>query len=449
MDMTEMDTSTLKPELDDDSDSNQLTQSLDALFGNATKVVDNKDLPKEEPKTNQEPYEAQNEDEGSNAAENAANEPLEAKKEDPKPGTDPAQAQTPVEPPKETLPAPQDQIQEPRGLNPQNKANWRALRAKAEQFETLTKQQGERLAQLEAQVNQPPQLPPEVQNELQELRQWRLMTDIQSTPEFQQHFDKAIESNDEGIYAQMRALYSSSPEVEAAIKQIKASGGVEKVPPAWWDANIIKELEKSSSIEAQQFRNSLLKGQDLRQNRQSTIEQSKAKLGEYQQQRQVQAEQHHKQFADTEQKEIQSFLKQFPEAQFKQAPANATPEQKTEIEAHNKRFQQYIDRDTQMIKGLQSGDPTVMTQMRLSANAAFYFKDQLGLTHAALQQKDAQIADLQKQLTGIKTAGAMAKAGSAAPTAKAQAHSNIRSYDDMSDKDAIFKGLNDSLSRTQ
>src|SRR6185503_11360017 len=96
------------------------------------------------------------------------------------------------------------------------------ISAREQQLETLRKEK----AALEERLKSP--IPPELEKEVTELREWRAKLDGEADPKFKE-FDKTIDGTREFIYAQLQA----NPNVgEALIAQIKKFGGPDMIK---WD----------------------------------------------------------------------------------------------------------------------------------------------------------------------------------------------------------------------
>jgi len=316
----------------------------------------------------------------------------------------------------------------PKFLSKKARENWRALEDKAKANETRAKQLEMEIQQLRQASES---VPKEVDTELAELRKWRAMLDYQNTPQYVDQYVKPIEANEAGLVAKLAEL--GLP--EDALEKIKREGS-DAISSKWWNEQVLQKLDQFDRLSARQIEQALLKTQELRKGQKDAVLNAESGVQQYIKEQEIQRETYQKQWTSTEEQEIKGFLSQFPDAKILDVPPGASQEEKERIEAHNAKFGEYITRDSQMIEGIRNGDPVVMTQMRLLANSAFYFKDQLVQYATALKERDEQIKELTTRVNGIKAAT------SVKPSAQTQTKpKEDRNIFGMSDLEAIDAGL--------
>ncbi len=115
----------------------------------------------------------------------------------------------------------------PPNASPKSHESFTAIKVKAAQEISQREAELEKirkeLAELQEKSKNP--VPPELQKELEDHRNWRAKLDVDADPKFKQ-FDKRIAESQEFIYAQLKKSPAVTDEVIAAIKK---NGGPEKV----------------------------------------------------------------------------------------------------------------------------------------------------------------------------------------------------------------------------
>lgn len=161
----------------------------------------------------------------------------------------------------------------PAGASPKSSEAFASIKIKAAQeisareakLEELQKQ----LAEAQEKLKSP--VPPEVERELKEHREWRAKLDVDHDPKFKE-FEKAISSSQEFIYAQLR----KSPAVtDKVIDEIKKYGGPENV-------NMTKLFESIRDPVMQRLVESKIADIEMSKfNREQAIKSAKDNIGQY------------------------------------------------------------------------------------------------------------------------------------------------------------------------
>lgn len=239
------------------------------------------------------------------------------------------------------------------------------------------------VAELDAKVKATPTIPPEVEAELTDLRQWRAKLDIDADPQFKE-FDKTIASTEEFIYAQLKR----SPKVsDAMIEQIKGLGGPANVNLTrlfehLQDPTLQRIVEsKVADIEVQKF------------TREQAIKATKANVQGYLKEREEKFKQAATGHNDATRKELEGIISKSSWFQKKQAKDDATPDERAQIDAANK----VIDEVRQELElGLQDDSPRMRAIMLTGMAKCFWLQ-------SANEAKEAKIKELTSQVTDLTT----------------------------------------------
>lgn len=302
-----------------------------------------------------------------------------------------------------------DAIQQPRGLNPANQENWKALKQKAKQYKkeleslSLQRMQEQReLAALKQQVTSVPS-----HEEIEELRKFRRAFDIKSDPAFNKQFDDKFLKNDEDIYKLMQWRGADSQNVE----KLKKQGGVSSLPQEWWEENVIEPLRKSSSPEDQQAAKMI----EAKLNERAMIAWEKemalneaSDLGSKFMQEQMQRREFAQKYElDVIQNRVAELQKELPWLREETIPADATPEQKAQIEKANARYKKL---ESIFLSALYPKDPETKVETATAACMAVELMDRWTETQNQLKLALEENAKL-------KNAGKTSSSGRAAPIA--------------------------------
>jgi hypothetical protein len=137
--------------------------------------------------------------------------------------------------------------------------------------------------------------------------------------------------------------------------------------------------------------------------------------------------------------EIEKIRPNIPEANRKEVPANATPEQRKAIEEHNafvKTVEDVFD------NALYPSDPTTRAQVALAAAGAVIFERRLDQVTAQLAAKDTEIVQLKEKYNQLKGAGKTSPLGGAVPKVGATKTESERLS--LKNEDAVEQGLQEA-----
>lgn len=274
----------------------------------------------------------------------------------------------------------------PPGASPKSSEAFATIKVKAAQEISAREAQIEELKkrnqELEEKIKQP--VPPELEQEITSLREWRAKLDVEADPKFKE-YDKQVASASEFIYAQLRK--SGLENVDSVIAEIKKYGGphkvkLDKVLEAIADPTVKRLIEsKSADIEHIIF------------NRDQAVQEAKNNVASYMEERQKEAEQAATQHnADTE-AILQRDMPKMEFLQKKQIPAGADEATKKAIEAHNKS----ADELGQNIRDALADDSPEMRAIMLFGMAKLLH------VQPKLEAAQSRITELEKQLKEATT----------------------------------------------
>lgn len=183
------------------------------------------------------------------------------------------------------------------------------LKAKLAEFETKYKDGG---------------LTPEVKAELEELRSFRNRLDVEADPQFKD-FDKKVEDATGSIYKKLTDAGAGAE----VIKKIQDLGGINGVN---WD----DLLPKIPTTARRFIESKLVEVEDLTDRKAKAVEAAKKNASEYVAAKSEQTSKQRELATKRAVEHGEELAKATEWMKEKTAPANATPAQKAEVEAHNK-----------------------------------------------------------------------------------------------------------------
>lgn len=343
-------------------------------------------------------------------------------------------------------------------MNPQTASNWKSLRTIAEREK---KSRAELATKYEEAVNalasfeKAGGLTPALKAEVDELRAFRRTFDIQRDPEFVGKFDTVIDKNNSEIYA----LLEKRGLKKDVLDSIKAEGGLAGKARSWWEENEIevdgekkkvagylKLLRESALPEDNEaavvIKNKLDANAQLAYDKKQEVEKASVHQSDWQKAR----EQKQKEQVDADNKVMQEAVTEIqsaiPWARLQEVPANATPEQKAQIEKENK---MYIEAEQRFPVALNPPNALARVHTAIAACLSFkYASDIEDLKAASAAEKatsDAEIARLTEENEKLRTAGST-NLPNLAPTGKKTGGSGDKLK--MSNEAAIDAGLDEA-----
>ena len=238
----------------------------------------------------------------------------------------------------------------------------------------------EELAAANKKAGEAGKLPPEVEKELIELREFRQKLDVEADPSFRE-FDSKITSNDELIYAKLKQAGVD----DAGIDKIKKFGGPKELDLESLGDKLPAPIRRY--IEGKVFEN-----EDLAAKKDQAIAQAKKNAGEFLKAREEATQTSAASRQKAVETQITEMRPQLAWLQPKDIPANAKPEEKAALQAHNA-FVAKIEGDLKDV--IADDSPTMRAILVLGYAQLHKVRDDLAAEKAASKKaEDAHKAAL-------------------------------------------------------
>lgn len=318
-----------------------------------------------------------------------------------------------------------DKIQPPADISPRNLVNFNKLREVAKHY----KEQADKVADYEkyidyikSQQQQPSQ---ELLAELEDHRKFRKIFDAENDPEFQKQFNEKIGMLDSDVIGILKKN-GLPEETEAKLKSM----GLDKIPADWWEESVLPKL---NFLDRERIQKKLAERSDIVDAKQKEVERFSSKRDEYFAEQEAKAKYQQEEIHNTIYSHLDEMTQSLPQARYMSVPPNATPEQFSEIEAHNKTV---AEMDNHFQQALNANDPKSRTEVAMAAVASIYFAKEIEHLNNQLQVANSQAAKFAKDLEAIRSAGR-------APAPRTGVRKANESADPLklSDEDAIEQGL--------
>ena len=253
-------------------------------------------------------------------------------------------------------------------------------------------------------------LPPEVEKEISEARQFKASLDVENDPEFKK-YDSSLTENTDSIYKKLEIAGYTKENID----RIKELGGPEAID---WEPLFPKLPPQISRF----IQATLIDNERLRDQKQKAMTSAKGNAVVYTQQR-----------TQREEKSVQdivsSFTKDLVWLQPKEVPAGATAEERTAIEQTNAAVKTYQD----TLKGyLGSRTPERYAELAVGTLIAHRFKEELAVIKATQTESDKKLAAVVKErdtlaakLEAIKRAQVPRVRGDVTPPAPAKKKADV------------------------
>ena len=257
------------------------------------------------------------------------------------------------------------------------------ISAREAKIEELNKQ----LAEAQEKLKNP--IPPELEAELKQHREWRAKIDIDFDPKFKE-FDKAIETSREFIYSQLK----KSPAIsDAVIAEIKKHGGPDlvvmgKLFDAIKDPTIQRLVEsKIADIEMAKF------------NKEQAISSAKKNVEQYASERQKASEKVATQHNEITGKALENYHKQALQwLAEKPLDPKADDATKKSVEEHNKFIKEV---KASMAEALHDDSPEMRALMIAGMGQLLKIQRDYGFLKADNEVKDSKITALDKTVAEL------------------------------------------------
>jgi hypothetical protein len=343
------------------------------------------------------------------------------------------EVKAPVTPtPEAPTPDPElEKISPPRGLSPKSLEGWNALKAVAKQRGEKLSTVERELADLKPKIGQPdPEVSKKISTMEAELAQYRAMFTNERSPEFIEKYDKPLAAAD----TQGTELLVKHGLPQEHIDKIKALGGLKNVPPeamSQW----INAVSKTNLEDGEALKKAYLGSRELTKEREKALEEVKLKPQEFLAKQEQETTAKFQDYTQQMAAHVAERTKDIPWCKIQEIPANATPEQKAQIEEQNKFYQESEARFQAM---LYPKTPQARVETALAACLSFKLAKDLQVTQNAVEYYKNQYEQAQASLDGIKKAGVTSRGGG---SVSAQAAKKPAVNPNESDDDAIERGL--------
>ncbi len=333
----------------------------------------------------------------------------ETPKPDPATKVDPATPK--VAPTPEVKPTPKDDeidsIQEPRGLNPSNKDNWKKLQETAKRYKSQSAEVNSKYAEAVAKVNQllkeRSQLPEEVQKEIGELRNFKKTFDYENDKEFTDKFVKPITDTETQIFKLLK-----DNKLDDAILENIQKKGVSNIPESTWK-EMIKVLVDSNNQDEREagiiLRKLVNTHAEKVVDRKQEVEKMKLGQSDMVKKREEMTKAEQQKEVSYVKDSLDQLEKEYPQLLQKvNVPADATPEQKSAIENHN----QFVDvLKQQYVVAYRPKDHEQRHEVAVKAAYALIADRELVKANAKLAQTTEQLKAANEELDKIKNSTRM------------------------------------------
>lgn len=318
-----------------------------------------------------------------------------------------------------------DEIKPPDDISPRNVVNFDKLRSVAKHWQTEAQRVPELEAQL-AKVKTGEQLPEELKTELEDLRKWRSVFDVENDPEFKKQFTETTSRIDEEVLTIMKR-HNLPESVEKELRE----AGLGNVPQDWWEENILPKLP---FIDRERIQKRLAERADIVDSREQRVAKAIADRPGFLAEQQQRQGAEFATYSNEIQATVNELTKDIPWANPIAVPADATPEQTAQIEAHNKGIEQL---EVRFQEALWPRDARHRAEIACAAVASVKLAGDVNTLAAKLEAKEKELAGLTAQIASIKSAGRMPGSRTPVPSGK----ESVLNLSGMPDEDAIEAGL--------
>jgi hypothetical protein len=320
-------------------------------------------------------------------------------------------------------------IEQPRNLSEKNQSNWRKLQETASTY----KKQAEEAEQLRQKLQELDQGQTQLPQDYEELKKFRQTFDIKNDPEFKSKYAQPIESAKNNIYSILKKHGAS----EDVITSIEKAGGPDKINDEFWRNPAFQNLPLT---DAEKLKRNLVDVSDLRDKQEQEIQYAAENAEQILLQREQEKGQWYEKTIQEIDHNLDEITKDLPWARFTEAPANATPEQIQQVQAHNARV---ADLATKFESALW---PTT-AQERTNVAAAAVFSHVVSEQLRTEQTQKNALLDQVKRLTAennsLKSSSKMPKQSVSNQSVNKPSSMNDRIK--MNAADAIDLGLDEAL----
>jgi hypothetical protein len=320
-------------------------------------------------------------------------------------------------------------IEQPRNLSEKNQSNWRKLQETASTY----KKQAEEAEQLRQKLQELEQSPAQIPQDYEELKKFRQTFDIKNDPEFRSKYAQPIESAKNNIYGILRK-HGAAEEVIASIEK---EGGPDKINDEFWRNPAFQNLPLT---DVEKLKRNLVDVSDLREKQDQEIQYAAENAEQILAEREQEKGQWYEKTIQEIDHNLDEITKDLPWARFAEAPANATPEQLQQVQAHNARVS---DLATKFESALWPTTAQERTNVAAAAVFSHVVSEQLRTEQTQKNALLEQVKKLTAENNSLKSSSKMPKQSTANQSVNKPSSMNDRIK--MNAADAIDLGLDEAL----
>ncbi len=329
----------------------------------------------------------------------------------------PTVPETPVEPAKEPAVAPDNtittpepvqpevpkteesdeevaKIQMPKNMNPAKATQWKDLQNLAVERGKKLKSLEPQLATLQKELEETkqkaanPQIPEDLQKYVQELEDFRSAHDMLNDKEFVDKYFKPMSDLENSVMDFLKSQGMTDENVAI----MKKNGILGTSEEAW--KTILTTLDESNPIAKERLGKLLADFYNLNDQQQKALQDAPNRVKEYRETKIKEAKTKRKAFENTINTEIDRVRKVFPQANRKEIPNGATPDQIAQITAHNKMAEKVEKDFVSTFQALQTGDPKTLVETVAAALMSVAQTAEIDKLNAVIKERDLRIEQL-------------------------------------------------------
>ena len=320
-------------------------------------------------------------------------------------------------------------IEQPRNLSEKNQSNWRKLQETA----SIYKKQAEEAEQLRQKLQEFDQGQTQLPQDYEELKKFRQTFDIKNDPEFKSKYAQPIESAKNNIYSILKKHGAS----EDVITSIEKAGGPDKINDEFWRNPAFQNLPLT---DAEKLKRNLVDVSDLRDKQEQEIQYAAENAEQILEQREQEKGQWYEKTIQEIDHSLDEITKDLPWARFAEAPANATPEQMQQVQAHNERV---ADLASKFESALWPTTAQERTNVAAAAVFSHVVSEQLRTEQTQKNALLEQVKKLTAENNSLKSSSKMPKQSVSNQSVNKPSSMNDRIK--MNASDAIDLGLDEAL----
>jgi hypothetical protein len=302
---------------------------------------------------------------------------------------------------------------------PETVEAFRNLRGAAKTERKLTKElrekvqaQEKELATSRSQVR--PVSDPQVQTELETLRNFHQTHRIFDDSSFQSQYELPVRSIFDDIIKDVKSMASDQGAADQWEKEIRAAGP-DKLDRAYWSQGVISQCDDPLQRDRLTRKiSTLLEAQDKRNEfREKMVNEPNA----YDAWQQAQVATYWKQFGDEAADEVKKLLPEMGDwASERDLALAKSAQERTAWESHNKTYKEYEGLFQQLLTDAATQGPRGMTRVAARATMAEHYKRELASSQTQLEKIKGELAAAQEELNKIANARSKVNASSGTST---------------------------------